>query len=1172
MPRKTEAVKRNKLKNFPKQRSVKIIKMKQKNKGVVKRCLSIILTLVMLVTETGFASFTKEVNASAYADTITLYFIDNTAENWVKNNGAIIQLVDNTNGHNCYDMVKIDNKTWSVTVPQSAENITFNRFDSGKSTQWNSWSAGGRNSYNAYYADGAEYGHWDVAEPENEENYFHAGDIVYLDLTGFTAWENNGALMYVNFTDASKENNGGKDINISTGDSLLYNPVLTDYVEENHVYAYIVAKSDEGKDVLRFWRGSTDDIWNASVVLNYNEYKKGNNCINVTGWDLSGYVSKKDYKINLEADKDNDGVSDYLEAVLGLDKSNPDTDGDGISDYNEIVMTKTNPLIYDSVQEGIPDSEADLDNDGINNKDEIILGTNPNKADTDDDGLTDYEEIHTYNTNPVLADTDDDKLNDGDEIVLGFNPLLRDTDGNGIIDGEEYILQNVNGERFDEDIYNDNAAVPVDLTVLAQGNVNSNINITEYAECLKGDERSYVGKAIQITGSEINSGSISFAMDDSYQIKNYELAGENTNGLVICYNDGENTIPLETAYDEVTRKLTSDMSGQGIYFVMDVMDWINSLGIDYEKINTDLVSENVKDSRKMQKSTVKTSNVRVKGQADIVFIVDTTGSMGSYITNVKNNINAFVDEITEARITPYFSLVEYKDITCDGSGSTNTKKNTDNSNWFRNADDFKSELAKLGASGGGDEPETLIDALEMARRLDLRKTSQKFFIVVTDAGYKVSNSYGIQSMDEMIGLLNDDEINVSVVSTERNKSKYQSLYDMTGGIFAGVEGNFKNELLSIADLINEETNSGYWIALEGLLPQYVKLKEEPVKNGTCDSDGDSLYDWNELDNLNSVRIIKVSPYIAALKLKADITKVQDISIKVYGFTSSPVKTDTDDDGLLDGKPVYVDYINSKGVTERLEAAPKDPEPRNYTGGKNLWKTHIESMKNGGKLATEDSDDYYKPTKPYIDVEWDGWLPDIDTNLIEILNSLYAGAESVLGDFRYDAEHTALHTYGFQWQVIGGYNDIYDFVFDVVCSMDRRKFVFEYGDKDYAIWAWKGSYLNLGPGSEVGFYEKENNVGLWSFGDFLKMSCSLYHVSGGGSYRTLYNWYPQERQWWSTGFVPDEVLIKQEELIQVSSVELPTEAMYNKFKRDYKNTERAKEMIFDDEEMKVWLVW
>ena len=61
-------------------------------------------------------------------------------------------------------MTKVDDTTWSVNVPESAYNITFNRYNQDKTIQWNSWSAGGRDSNNAYYADGSEYGHWDVLE------------------------------------------------------------------------------------------------------------------------------------------------------------------------------------------------------------------------------------------------------------------------------------------------------------------------------------------------------------------------------------------------------------------------------------------------------------------------------------------------------------------------------------------------------------------------------------------------------------------------------------------------------------------------------------------------------------------------------------------------------------------------------------------------------------------------------------------------------------------------------------------------------------------------------------------------------------------------------------------------------------------------------------------------
>ena len=54
------------------------MKITQKSKDMIKRCMSVVLALVMIVTGVGFVDFTKEVNADT--ETITLYFIDNTAE------------------------------------------------------------------------------------------------------------------------------------------------------------------------------------------------------------------------------------------------------------------------------------------------------------------------------------------------------------------------------------------------------------------------------------------------------------------------------------------------------------------------------------------------------------------------------------------------------------------------------------------------------------------------------------------------------------------------------------------------------------------------------------------------------------------------------------------------------------------------------------------------------------------------------------------------------------------------------------------------------------------------------------------------------------------------------------------------------------------------------------
>lgn len=98
--------------------------------------------------------------AQAAGDTVTIYFVDGTKEQWIANDSAVIELVDNTHGHDKYIMTTTDNKVWSVEVPATAYNITFNRYNSAQTVIWNSWSAAGRDGRNTYVAMGTSNGDW----------------------------------------------------------------------------------------------------------------------------------------------------------------------------------------------------------------------------------------------------------------------------------------------------------------------------------------------------------------------------------------------------------------------------------------------------------------------------------------------------------------------------------------------------------------------------------------------------------------------------------------------------------------------------------------------------------------------------------------------------------------------------------------------------------------------------------------------------------------------------------------------------------------------------------------------------------------------------------------------------------------------------------------------------
>lgn len=144
-------------------------------------------------------------------------------------------------------------------------------------------------------------------------------------------------------------------------------------------------------------------------------------------------------------DSDNDELPDVYEIKLGTDPYAQDTDCDGLTDYQEYVFTQTDSLIYDSVTEGISDSDADPDEDGISNIDELTIGTYPWTSDSDDDGLSDYDEIYIYNTDPLDADSDGDGIDDDSEIKLGLDPNNAST--NGLPDSEYVIPQSIEADN-----------------------------------------------------------------------------------------------------------------------------------------------------------------------------------------------------------------------------------------------------------------------------------------------------------------------------------------------------------------------------------------------------------------------------------------------------------------------------------------------------------------------------------------------------------------------------------------------------------------------------------------------------------------------------------------------------------------------------------------------------
>ena len=195
------------------------------------------------------------------------------------------------------------------------------------------------------------------------------------------------------------------------------------------------------------------------------------------------------------------------------------------------------------------------------------------------------------------------------------------------------------------------------------------------------------------------------------------------------------------------------------------------------------------------------------GTADIVFIVDTTGSMYDEIQNVRRNINAFAERLEREGVSVRWALLEYRDITCDGLNSTKVIY-CGSSEWFIDVTSYERAIASLTVSGGGDREETVIDAIKAATLLETRADAKTFHIVVTDADYKTNNRYNVSGMNQMIDELKASDITTSVVTKTSFYDVYRKLTDSTDGILANIDGNFADELWKLCDLIIDDVIYG----------------------------------------------------------------------------------------------------------------------------------------------------------------------------------------------------------------------------------------------------------------------------------------------------------------------------------------------------------------------------
>ena len=309
-----------------------------------------------------------------------------------------------------------------------------------------------------------------------------------------------------------------------------------------------------------------------------------------------------------------------------------------------------------------------------------------------------------------------------------------------------------------------------------------------------------------------------------------------------------------------------------------------------------------------------------------------------------------------------------------------------------------------------------------------------------------------------------------------------------------------------------------------------------------DTDGDGLLDGDEING---------TPTLWTNTFYDTSGEVINVPSYILKQNSNPKDVDSDRDGLLDGSATS---INGRII------APKDPEPTIYNGPQGIWKAHI---------AQNNSVACSLVSWQKVKVDW---------------KELDAKYGSYFLNFLYDEKRMAIHSQVKTWQWDWGYNDAYDVVFSVgtIGNMESLPVRFNCKGKEYVIWLWKGDYLNLGGGAEIGIYQNPHQVGIsnspfsvehWNAVNFvLPMKLYLYNRNAQSIVR-IFGWEPKEEQWWITGFRPefDNPNVHKMTSIGVINFEKRKE-MYQALKSAVNSQGLGQYFIFDEDGHTVWIIW
>ena len=431
-------------------------------------------------------------------------------------------------------------------------------------------------------------------------------------------------------------------------------------------------------------------------------------------------------------------LDDEFKKQLGLDPSKRDNDGDGLRDGFE-YMVQTDPLQKDTDRNGTSDADEDYDKDGLTNLQEQQLETDPSDDDTDGDGLSDGDEVTKHQTNPLIQDTDGDGLTDDEELRLGLNPTEVMTDGT-THDGEKRIRQTTSENAMTDSIYqSENPFVP-SVTGEVAGDINKNVRLNRIEHQIVGNNHAIVSDAVEITTEYQQNQALKYPLELSFKCSD-DYKGDLRSLSIATFSKEEGMELIQSDIDIDNRTIKGNIQWEGIYFVIDIDQFLKRLGIDvFQNINQNKLAE-----KRMQIDNKDVSDIKRELQKNIA-----TTQTKEKLQQSNNNVTKNQDNNLSIGVPADHSVSKSKEI------DKNIKQNSNE----KQQQNQPSNQEKKEHSG----PET-------SYRAD----------TISDGSTNNAEEYTEQNVDKITADRTNKTVKTTEIAETADKDNIETEYDNTAG-------------------------------------------------------------------------------------------------------------------------------------------------------------------------------------------------------------------------------------------------------------------------------------------------------------------------------------------------------------------------------------------------------